>query len=365
MERKKGKRYFTTVCQRPGREGWYVRFSYAGRRVWRLGGLSRGDAEAYAATVTKRVKAGLPPEEEKPSARVVLFETFLSEHLKLLDAEHSPTTVRDEKNRLNNVALPFFTGRNLADISVAEVEKFLLARTQEGASPATRNRYASVLSRLFERARAYGHIDRNPVRQVKRQREQERPVPALSIAEQDALLAACDERIRDYVLLSLDTGLRQAEALGLEWSHVDLNAGTVTVRKSKSGKARTVPLTRRLLTRLEDLKSTRVVPLHGPDRVLSRIAAWTWTERKMYRAAATEAGYPHLRPHDLRHLCGTNLARAGVPLPDIGRWLGHSANSLSVTMRYARHAPANAANAALVLLEARMASQRAPAAAIV
>ena len=67
---------------------------------------------------------------------------------------------------------------------------------------------------------------------------------------------------------------------------------------------------------------------------------------------ASAAGFPTLRPHDLRHLNAVNLVRAGVPLPDVARWLGHSPDSILVTMRYARHAPANAADRARDLLEA-------------
>ena len=55
-------------------------------------------------------------------------------------------------------------------------------------------------------------------------------------------------------------------------------------------------------------------------------------------------------------LCAVNLVRAGVPLPDVGRWLGHSPNSITVTMRYARHAPKDAAQVARGLLEARIAA---------
>ena len=55
--------------------------------------------------------------------------------------------------------------------------------------------YGPRAAMLFNRAKAFGHVKENPVKQVKRVREQERPVPALSVDEQNALLAACSDRI--------------------------------------------------------------------------------------------------------------------------------------------------------------------------
>ncbi len=104
------RRYYTTVIQRKGRKGWYVRFSYAGRRIWRLGGMTRKAAEQYAAEITRRVKAGLPPEDEPPPRSDITFAKFLPIHLKHLKADHQPSTYENERLRLQNVAQPAFKG---------------------------------------------------------------------------------------------------------------------------------------------------------------------------------------------------------------------------------------------------------------
>jgi hypothetical protein len=66
-----------------------------------------------------------------------------------------------------------FQGRLLVEIGIRDIEQFLLGRVRMGAKPATRNRYANVLSVLLEREKAYGYIDENPARRVKKLREQE------------------------------------------------------------------------------------------------------------------------------------------------------------------------------------------------
>ena len=349
------RRYYTTVIQRKGRKGWYVRFSYAGRRIWRLGGMTRKAAEQYAAEITRRVKAGLPPEDEPPPRSDITFTKFLPIHLKHLKADHQTSTYENERLRLQNVAQPAFKGMVLADITRVDVEEFLANLVAGGVSKATRNRYVAILSVLFQRAMNFGHIEANPMVGIKRVPEQERPVPCLSVEEQNRLIAACPERIRDLMLTALDTGCRMGELLALEWQDVNLAQGQLTVRKSKSAKTRTIPLTQRLRTRLAALRASRIVPMEGPDRVFSRISPnWSGYSAKQFKRAAAEIGYPRLRPHDLRHLCAVNLVRSGVPLPDVARWLGHSPNSLMVTMRYAGHAPGNAAETALALLEGRL-----------
>jgi hypothetical protein len=50
-----------------------------------------------------------------------------------------------------------------------------------------------------------------------------------------------------------------------------------------------------------------------------------------------------------------NLARAGVLLLEIARRLGHSPRSVTVTLRYARHRPEDAAELARAPLEGRLA----------
>lgn len=351
----KTRRYFGTIFQRAGREGFYLAFRHGGKRYCRFAGLLKSDAERFALEVGRKIKSGeFEKEEAKP--KEIRFEDFAKSHLKHLKAEHADSTYKNEKKRFDVVITPHFRGKFLSSITEADVQKFLLKLAESGCAPATRNRYAVLFSRLFQRAGIHGYVSGNPAAGVKRLREEERAVPALSVAEQNALVAACHERIRDYVLISLDTGCRQGELLRLEWTEVDLERGELVVKRSKSGKSRRVPLTARLVARLKAVKETRVIPLSGQDRVLATMPR-VMNGRTMgrFKAAAAAIGRPGLRMHDLRHLCAVNLARAGVPLVDIGRWLGHSPRSIAVTLRYARHAPEDAAQRARALLERRLA----------
>jgi len=60
------------------------------------------------------------------------------------------------------------------------------------------------------------------------------------------------------------------------------------------------------------------------------ITLWTWT--KVVEGIAARAGVPRFTTHTLRHLCLTDLARAGWDLHEIARFAGH--RSTQTTLQY-------------------------------
>src|SRR5260370_7421442 len=57
---------------------------------------------------------------------------------------------------------------------------------------------------------------------------------------------------------------------------------------------------------------------------------WSWS--KIVRALALRAGVPKLTTHSFRHLCLTDLARAGWDVHEIASFAGH--RSLQSTLLY-------------------------------
>jgi integrase len=151
--------------------------------------------------------------------------------------------------------------------------------------------------------------------------------------------------------VALDTGLRQSELLRLEWRDVDAVRRLLVVRESKSGRPREVPLTTRAFEMLEQLRAGRMVtPLDGADRVFAAIPQRIGgKDLRGFKLAARTVGCPTLRFHDLRHLFGSNLAQAGVPIPDIAKLLGHS--TIAMALRYASHTPTDSATRSITRLE--------------
>lgn len=59
---------------------------------------------------------------------------------------------------------------------------------------------------------------------------------------------------------------------------------------------------------------------------------------KRFKAALKRAGVREVRFHDLRHIFGTRMAAAGVPLRMLQEWMGH--RDFKTTLIYADYAPA-------------------------
>jgi len=156
-----------------------------------------------------------------------------------------------------------------------------------------------------------------------------------------------DEDFGDFLSLSVYTGLRRGEVLGLQWRDCDLKAGEVRLRpeavKSRAS-ARTVPLSAPALAALARRAKLRLsanpeehVFLQRRGRNLG--APWSGTcVRKRWLATVEAAGdaVPEgLRLHDLRRCFGSLLLNAGADLSTVQELLGHS--SYEVTKRVYAH----------------------------
>jgi integrase len=343
---------------------WTVRYRRQGRQVMKGGFKSKRDAESCLA----RVQAKLSKAEAtgvRPIPRVA-FKDRLPAYLQHLQSIHTAETFHVERLKFLGVLVPYFGEMAICDIRPRDIQRFVDGRLR-GQNPRRtdktggfqkRGRRMAVnattikkdlahLSRFFKHAIAEGFCRENPVRDIRRPKIEEKPIPFLHQADVDRLVEAQDDDLKPFVRLLSETGLRLGEALRLRWSDFDLLRGVLTVRRSKSGKPRDVPLSSPARAAIEDLGREATgaallfpgIAVEGPERRITR-----------FQKAAERAGLPKLRFHDLRHHLATALFRAGCPAQDIQRILGHQ--DLRTTLRYAGHAPENAAQLAIERLDA-------------
>jgi len=144
-------------------------------------------------------------------------------------------------------------------------------------------------------------------------------------------------RARDVALVTLmyQHGLRVSEAIGLQWSAIDLQAKTITLHRSKGGRPSVQPLYPsgvRALKALGAAKGGHVFLDHYGKPMHRNAVAM------LLRRRGPQAGIGHVHPHQLRHACGYKLTNDGVDLRVVGDHLGHQ--SLQSTLRYTQVAPA-------------------------
>lgn len=223
-----------------------------------------------------------------------------------------------------DAAISFFGKTELRKITRPLLMEFRNSRLKAGNSGSTVNRYMALLRKMFNLAIEDGYMDHNPVKGVKFYSEADTIRDRVLLeSEEMRLFEECSEHLRPIILMALHSGMRQGELLNLKWSNVDLTRRLIKVEKTKSKKARFVPINSVLFNELERLKvEYRKGVLVFPFRSI----------RTAFENARRRAGIKDFTFHDLRRTFGTRLLERGVDIVTIKKLYGHS--SASVTERY-------------------------------
>jgi integrase len=333
----------------------------------------------------ERELAAAQPNREATFADAVAAWRDYAEHAKRLkpaslrnyDAMLSPPGERPRHGgqRVARIMRTFGDCR-LAEITTADIERFLRRLDREGLAARNVNSHRQALANVFEyatRADTFA-LRANPVRGVEKRREDYSKPPDTFNAEQILALAraageglhvnggrrwASAERdveqeranAQDAAIYTVAgfTGLRQGELRALRWKHVRFADRTIVVvaglsagqdSTTKSGKWRAVPLVREAFVALDEL--SRREWFTGPDDFVFCGPAGDPIDdsalRRRYNAARDAAGLPPLPFHHLRHTFAT-LAIRGLDPATVQSLLGHS--KITTTERYLHARPLN------------------------
>ena len=143
----------------------------------------------------------------------------------------------------------------------------------------------------------------------------------LTVDEAQHLLKACDPDLRALVRAGLETGARYGELGRLQVQDFNPDAGTLAIRKSKSGKPRHVILTEEGVAFFRQHCAGRNNPL-----MFTRDGGLPWKKSEQtrpMREASANAGITRVNFHALRHTWASLAVMAGTPLMVIARQLGH------------------------------------------
>jgi integrase len=218
-------------------------------------------------------------------------------------------------------------------------------RTGRQLRAASVNRPLAVLRHLLKVAHDEWGLAPAPPR-VRLEREEQGRLRWLTQEEAARLLAACSKSrntdLLDLVTVSLYTGVRRSELLGLTWERVDRARGVIRLEVTKSGKRREIPFGTKV-----DAVLSRRAHAGTVGRVFPK-ASWD-AYRTAFESAVAAAGIDDFKWHDLRHTYASWLVMAGRPLIEVKELLGHA--TIAMTMRYAHLAPERLRTAVAVLDE--------------
>ena len=197
---------------------------------------------------------------------------------------------------------------------------------KRGNSNATINRKMAALSKLLRKAYKMGEVYSLP--EFKRQKENAGRIRFLDHDEESALFSQIrshSDLYSRFCIFLVDTGARLSEGLDLRWG--DLTDTRATFWVTKSGRSRSVPLTRRATQAISASDRRAPGPFASIDQQRFR-TAWHYAKEAI--------GLGHDKdvvPHILRHTCASRLVQGGIDIRRVQMWLGHQ--TLSMTMRYA------------------------------
>jgi len=244
----------------------------------------------------------------------------------------------------------------LEEIQPEAIDLFLRSKLKE-ISPRYVKLLRTVLSMSLDQAVRWKLLTSNPARYSASIKQSQAKGRSLSPDQAKALLAACeDDRLRALWILTLGTGLRRGEALGLEWEDYDERARTLSVTKARKKEGSKV-----VLGSLKTDSSRRVIPVpsfvctaldrHRDEQVAEKehleslgvqwkeptaMFATPWGHwldpdgtSKAFKRLALKAGLGDWHMHELRHSAASLMLAQGVRLEEVSEIIGHA--SIRVT----------------------------------
>ncbi len=259
------------------------------------------------------------------------FSDFAKEYLEAYSKfNKSPQSHRRDHTSIKNLNNHFGNYR-LKEIKPMLIEQYKRKRIEAGRMPATINRELACMKHMYTIATRNEMARSNPVKIVKFLREDNVIQRVLSRSDEEKLLEYAKPPIKRVVICALETGMRLNEILSLLWKDVDLDCRFITVIKTKTGRIREIPISRRLMGVFDEIRkesSSGHVFRHANGTSIKSL-------KDGYKNALVRAGLKakNYRFHDLRHTFATRLAESGVDVFTIKELMGHS--TILTTQRYA------------------------------
>lgn len=253
-----------------------------------------------------------------------------------------------------------FTGKSLLNVTDMDVEYYLHSYARKGNKETTVNNERRNLSAFFTWMRKTHLITDNPVENVEKWSEVEKPIDYLRDWEMEALRDACKvqvrnkvtklkeyrECVRDRALLEFlrSTAVRVSECVSVNKSDVNWITGDVIIYGHKTRQYRTACLDDMAKYHLKKYIDSRVdtnealfvsikgnhdrIHKNGIEYILRTIADRSILDRRVY-------------PHLLRKTTATNMAKKGCPREMVAFYLGHrDGNTRTLNKHYAATDPA-------------------------
>lgn len=298
--------------------------------------LSIAEAREKVLELKNQIAKGLNPAEEKSnSAKELtfkeLFDRYVNEY-----AKHNTKSWKSVVSQMDRQA------KHLYDKKISDIQKSDIIKTFNdltNISNFAANRFLGISSPVFNKAIEWGLLEKNPTTGIKKHKEKSRD--RYIVGEEiprffKALEAEPNQKIKDFILLSLYTGARRSNVLSMRWENISFDDKTwyIPGHNTKNGDPQLLPLVDDAITILRERKKHDDSGSEWVFPSSTSASGHLQEPKKVWRRVLERAGLEDLRLHDLRRTHGSWMSIAGANTYIIGRSLNHrSSQSTDVYVR--------------------------------
>jgi integrase len=328
-----------------GTKTWAVRYRLGGKShkhtIGPYPAFSLKQARDAAAKVLRSVSEGHSPKQRQAGTVADAVDQFLARHCK----NYRPKTLYEVTRRLQTHVVDDWGTRRLDSVIRADVRAML-----DGiVAPAAANLALGTVRTFFNWGVENDLIANSPVFGVRAPNKETPRDRVLTDDELKAVWRATGKEgypLGSILQLLILTGQRRGEVTGMQWSELDLVAGTWTLPRErvKNDRRHEVPLARQAIAVIN------VVPRIGDKYVFTLSGTAATNNFKAKKRLNQLAGIEAWTLHDLRRTAASGMAKLGASLVVIEKVLNHVSGSLAgIVGVYQRHEYADEKRAALQL----------------
>ena len=277
---------------------------------------------------------------------------FIQRWLSNKKSELKETTYSNYVNVCNKHLIPKLGSTRIQKLTTAKINDYFTACIKEGLSQVSLRKHKSMIHDVLELAINENVIGANCAIRSNSLKSSTRKMNVLSTDEIKKLLDKAKElldvkrkrlRLAYYIiLLTLATGLRLGELLGLQKEDIDMDRNTISVRhnltrvnrqfkldtpKTKSS-WRTISVDPQVLKIIKEIFTDNSYVFHtvkGDPLSPSNTSS-------LFQEVLAMANIKDVRFHDLRHTHATQLIASGCSIKMVSERLGHSNVNITLSL---------------------------------